>query len=182
MPFAEKINRIELGDDFNLSALYTGLHAGTHCDAPRHFIEDGKAIGDMSLEAFIGPCKVITIGGVNMVTGDHIDCLVPEGCERVLFRTKGGFIHESAAAELSHMGVKLVGIDSLSIDSDHFEGYPSHKILLNNNVAVLEGLDLTNAPDGDYFLFAPPVNTGECEAAPARAVLISGYIFWAGNR
>lgn len=179
VPVAEKISRMELGDECNLTAMYACLHNGTHCDAPLHFIEDGLSIKDLDLSVFVGPCTVIEAGSV--ITGEIIDKYLPTGCERVLFKTHGGFIHESAADELALRGVKLVGIDSCSIDPQGDFEPLAHRAMLGAGMAVLEGLDLSKAQPGEYFLIAPPVNTGELEAAPVRAVLISGYIFWGGK-
>lgn len=179
VPVAEKISRMELGDDCNLTAMYACLHNGTHCDAPLHFIEDGVSIKDLDLSVFMGPCTVIEAGSV--ITGEIIDKYLPKGCERVLFKTQGGFIHESAAGELALRGVKLVGIDSCSIDPQGDFEPLAHRAMLGAGIAVLEGLNLSGVEPGEYFLIAPPVNTGELEAAPVRAVLISGYIFWSGK-
>lgn len=178
-PVAEKLRRLELGDECNLTAMYACLHNGTHCDAPLHFIEDGAPIKDLDLSLFIGPCTVIEAGHV--VTGEMIDKYLPEGCERVLFKTGGGFIHESAAAELALRGVRLVGIDSPSIDPQGDFEPLAHRAIMSAGITVLEGLELSGAEPGEYFLIAPPVNTGELEGAPVRALLISGYIFWGGK-
>lgn len=178
-PVAEKLSRMELGDECNLTAMYACLHNGTHCDAPLHFIEDGACIKDLDLSVFIGTCTVIEAGTV--ITGEIIDKYLPHGCERVLFKTQGGFIHESAAAELALRGVKLIGIDSFSIDPQGDFEPLAHRALLSEGVVVLEGLNLSAVQPGEYFLIAPPVNTGELEAAPVRAILISGYIFWGGK-
>lgn len=175
-PVAEKLSRMELGDECNLTAMYACLHNGTHCDAPLHFIEDGVSIKDLDISVFMGPCTVIEGGSV--ITGEIIDKYLTKDCERVLFKTQGGFIHESAAAELAIRGVKLVGIDSCSIDPQgDFEPF-SHRAILGAGIAVLEGLNLSEVQPGEYFLIAPPVNTGDLEAAPVRAVLVSDYIFW----
>lgn len=179
VPVAEKLSRMELGDECNLTAMYACLHNGTHCDAPLHFIEDGLSIKDLDLSVFMGPCTVIEAGSV--ITGEVIDKYLPKGCERVLFKTQSGFIHESAAGELALRGVKLVGIDSCSIDPQGDFEPLAHRVMLGAGIAVLEGLNLSQAQPGEYFLIAPPVNTGELEAAPVRAVLVSGYIFWGGK-
>lgn len=178
-PVAEKLSRLELGDVCNLTAMYACLHNGTHCDAPLHFIEDGASVEALPLSVFIGPCTVIEAGKV--ITGEIIDKHLPYGCERVIFKTDGGFIHESAAAELALRGVKLVGIDSFSIDPQGDYEPLAHRALMSAGTAVLEGLELSHVSPGEYFLIAPPANTGELEAAPVRAVLVSDYIFWGGK-
>lgn len=175
-PVAEKLSRLELGDECNLTAVYACLHNGTHCDAPLHFIEDGACIGDLDMSIFLGPCTVIEAGSV--ITGEIIDKYLPRGCERVLFKTGGGFIHESAASEMALRGVKLVGIDSFSIDPQGDYEPLAHRALMSAGTVILEGLNLSEAEPGEYFLAAPPVNTGALEAAPVRALLVSDYIFW----
>lgn len=179
VPKMERISRLDTGDECNLSALYACLHAGTHADAPRHFIENGEDIASLPLAPFIGPCRVIEIPGV--VTGADIDRLFPKDCTRVLIKTGGeGYLHKSAADEIAIRAPLLLGIDSLSIGSPE-EPRSAHRALLGAGVGVLEGLELSCVSPGDYFLFAPPVKIGSADGAPARAVLISGYIFWGGK-
>lgn len=180
-PRLHVVSRIANGDECNLSALYACLHTGTHADAPMHFIEGGKSISEMPLECFIGPCTVLEIEP-GPVTGEQIDALVKPGCERVLFKSGGGaYFLESAGDELAMLGVRLVGTDAQSVGCPGNQARP-HRALLQENIAVLEGLCLEAAPPGDYFLIAPPVKIVGRDGAPVRAVLASDYIFWGGGR
>lgn len=98
-PRLHVVSRIANGDECNLSALYACLHAGTHADAPMHFVDGGLSISEMPLDCYIGPCTVVEIGP-GPVTGEQIDALVKPGCERVLFKSGGGaYFLESAGDE-----------------------------------------------------------------------------------
>lgn len=180
-PRLHVLSRIANGDACNLSALYACLHTGTHADAPMHFIEGGKSISEVPLECFIGPCTVLEIGP-GPVTGEQIDALVKPGCERVLFKSGGSaYFLESAGDELAMLGVRLIGTDAQSVGCPGNQARP-HRALLQENIAVLEGLYLEEAAPGDYFLIAPSVKIAGRDGAPARAVLVSDYIFWGGGR
>lgn len=180
-PRLHVLSRISNGDACNLSALYACLHTGTHADAPMHFIEGGKSISEVPLECFIGPCTVLEIGP-GPVTGEQIDALVKPGCERVLFKSGGSaYFLESSGDELAMLGVRLIGTDAQSVGCPGNQARP-HRALLQENIAVLEGLYLEEAAPGDYFLIAPPVKIAGRDGAPVRAVLVSDYIFWGGGR
>ena len=106
----------------------------------------------------------------------------PRNTKRILIKSKGkAFLHETAATELSYLGYYLVGTDAQSIETEE-SGGRTHKALLMDNVAILEGLDLSKVSEGDYFLVAPPLKIDGAEAAPCRALLISDYIFWSSNK
>jgi len=176
-PKSEQVCSIDKGDVCNLTSVSAGAHTGTHIDAPLHFIQGGETIENLPLEAFIGPCKVIKVPS-GVITGDYVDRFFPKSCQRLLI--KGGsraFFMDSAAEEAIQRGLLLIGTDALSVGSKGNEAAP-HKAFLQAGVAILEGLDLSEVEPGEYFLFAPPVAYDGIEAAPARAVLISDYIFW----
>jgi len=176
-PRVDIIRRIADGSECNLAALYTGLHCGTHVDAPLHFIDKGMPIDMLPLDAFIGECTVISVPS-GPLTGEYVDKYFPRSKERILIKGRGrAYFHESAATELSLAGVKLVGTDSLSVGTKG-QQTAVHKAFLREAVALLEGLNLEEVEDGDYFLIAPPLKIGGVEASPVRALLISDYIFW----
>ena len=169
-PKLEKLMRFDAGDGCNLSALYSCLHAGTHLDAPFHFIDEGAAIDELPLDAFIGECTVISVEGI--ITGADIDKILPKNCLRLLIRGKGAaFLSQSAAFALATEGVILVGTDAQSIATEG-DLDSTHRELLLGGVAILEGLDLSQVSNGKYFLFAPPVKIAHADGAPTRAVLI----------
>lgn len=176
-PESEVLSSISEGSACNLTMLHACVHTGTHVDAPAHFVENGKTIEDLALEPYIGPCTVIEVKG-GVITGEHVDEFFPKKCERLLIKGNGrAFFMDSSAQELAERGLVLIGTDSLSVGSKGNQVGP-HRAFLQNNVAVLEGLDLSEVKPGNYFLFAPPVNLDGLEGAPARAVLIDDYIFW----
>ncbi len=177
----QMVKKIKNGDDYNLSCIMTGLHNGTHIDAPLHFFDDGDSIDSLDLETFVGPCTVIETPA-GLLTGADVEKLFPRVCDRVLLKGKGRtFIHPSAASEIAFRGCKLLGIDSLSIEKTDSDG-SAHRFLLGEGVALLEGLDLSEAREGEYFLAAQPVLIEGAEAAMCRAVLIKDHIFWSGSR
>ena len=168
-------------DGYNLGLLTTGVHAGTHVDAPLHFFDDGLSVDRLDLDAFVGPCTVINTP-VGLLTGADVDRLFPRVCERVLLKGNGKtLLHPSAASELAYRGCKLIGIDAPTVESPDSQG-ASHRFLLGENIAILENLNLADVREGDYFLLAQPVIIEGAEAAPCRACLIKGHIFWSGSR
>jgi arylformamidase len=174
------------GDSSNVSFLHFGAHTGTHVDAPAHFIAGARKIDALSLEALIGPARVIRVPDEVM----KIDLEFLAGCdldrvERVLFHTRNSgfwsegfrkdFTHLSpeAAEKLIDLGVKLVGIDYLSIEKFHSGHHRTHLTLLSKNVIIVEGLNLSDVAAGDYELICLPLKIGEGagDGSPARAVL-----------
>ncbi len=161
-----------------------GAHTGTHIDAPAHFIKGGKAIDQFDLGIFYGECVVIDLSGVE----DAISKEDLEGHEidggRVLLKTSnsllsatGDFYSEfvylsvEAAVYLADRGVKLVGIDYLSIERGQ-PGHPTHKALLVKDIPIVEGLRLAHVEQGSYTLSCFPLGFVGTEAAPCRAVLM----------
>ena len=179
--YLQKVKSVKDSDGYNLSKLTTGLHNGTHVDAPLHFFDDGDSVDLLDLDRFIGPCTVIETPA-GMLTGADVDKLFPRTCERVILKGKGRtFLHPSAASEIAFRGCKLLGIDSISIEKVGSDG-SSHRALLGENVAILEGLNLEDVREGEYFISAQPVLIEGAEAAFCRAVLIKDHIFWSGSR
>ena len=177
----QAIKAIRRGDDYNLNCLVTGLHNGTHIDAPLHFFDDGDSVDCLDPEIFIGPCTVIETPA-GLLTGADVEKLFPRICDRVLLKGKGRtFLHPSAASEIAFRGCKLLGTDAQSIEKTDSDG-SAHRFLLGEGVVLLEGLDLSEAREGDYFLTAQPLLIGGAEAAMCRALLIKDHIFWSGSR
>lgn len=169
-----RIKSISDGDDCNLSAVYMGAHNGTHLDAPLHFIDDAMSVDEISLKNLIGPCTVINMSP-GFITGEVVEKNFPK-VDRILIHGKGkAFLHKTGAEILVDNGVLLVGTDANSIEPSEAEG-AAHNTLLENGVPILENIDLTDIPSGEYFLFAVPIKIKDCEAAPVRAVLIKGPI------
>jgi arylformamidase len=147
-------------------------HCGTHADAPGHVFADGKGIGDAPLAAYIGMAKVIALPGVGEVGADALPrkCL---GVPRVLFRSGGrASLSPLAAIRLAEQGAMLVGTDAASIDPEDAEDLPAHRALLSRGVALIEDLDLSAVPEGEYRLVALPLRFQDLDASPVRAILI----------
>lgn len=165
------------GDGCNMARLTTTLHCGTHADAPLHFIPGGKTINNIPLECFVGECRVVEVD-TDRITGDYVDKFFPKHTERILIKSGGkAYFDKTGAEELVYIGCKLIGTDSMSVGSAHDQSGP-HRALLGEDVAVLENLDLTDVAPGKYFLAAFPIKIAGVEAAPVRAVLFDGYVFW----
>jgi len=169
-----------------VTSLSMGLHTGTHLDAPRHFLPDGKTLDAYPLDRFTGPVRVCAIHGADSIRLDDVRGFDLSGVERVLFRTcnsnlweesgfQSGFIglDPDAASYLAASGVKLVGIDYLSIQAFGVDNNV-HTILLENDVLILEGLNLSGVEDGDYMLCCCPLFIPGVEASPVRAILMQG--------
>lgn len=170
VPRRDRIRRIDMGDDCNLSGFYTCCHSATHLDAPSHYIDAGETIEQMNLDRCIGPCSVVDVLGI--VTGADIDLLMPIVEKRVLFRGEGtSYLSQSAAFALADAGILLVGTDAQSIAPPQDEEGP-HVELLSAGIPILEGLNLTGIRAGRYRLIALPLLLGGAEASPVRAVLI----------
>jgi len=178
--------KIEQGDLVNLTELSMSIHTGTHIDAPLHFLPQGKSIDSLNLDVFVGEAQVVAIPQeVDLITVEILRKLPKINASRVLFKTRNSqfwgtrdfqrdyvALEASAAQWLVDQGVQLVGIDYLSI-APFNDPVPTHKILLSNNVVIIESLDLRSVEPGLYTLICLPLKLMGREAAPARAILIS---------
>jgi arylformamidase len=177
------------GDAANVSLLHFGAHSGTHVDAPAHFIEGGAKVESLPLESLVGEARVVEVpDDVNVIDENFIVVNSLENCRRILFKTRNsGFWHRpesafredytyldpSAAAKLVDSGIKLVGIDYLSVEEFASQKHETHHTLLSKGVVILEGLDLGAVPAGQYELICLPLKIagGSGDGAPARAIL-----------
>ena len=171
-----RVMSLASGDIANVSQMELGVHTGTHVDAPLHFVDGAAAVEKLDLEALVGPARVVEVPG----PGDIGPEAVPEGADRVLFKTRNsaawaeeGFYEDSAsispeaASRLVQVGVRLVGIDYLSVG-----GVETHEILLRAGMVGVEGLDLREIEPGEYTLVCLPLKLEGSDGAPARAILI----------
>jgi arylformamidase len=177
------------GDSANVSVVNFGAHTGTHVDAPAHFIEGASKIESLPLEKLIGEAVVVEVP-VDIVEIGHefVTEHVPPTAERVLFKTRNSafwnepephfhtdFTHLNlqGAQKLRDQGVKLVGIDYLSIEKFKSPGHPTHLALLEQGIVIVEGLNLSDVPAGRYELICLPMRLRSelGDGAPARAVL-----------
>ena len=166
-PKFERVASIET-DICNLTNISLSVHNGTHIDAPRHFIANGKSVNELDLCIFYGECTVVEFSGI--VSESHMEKILTACHKRLLF--KGEIeLTEKAATKLANSHVKLIGTESQSIAS--FEApVPVHVILLEKEIIPLEGLNLSHVKPGEYILSAFPLNMHETEGSPVRAVLI----------
>ena len=175
--------RMSRGEPNNSSSIHTSVHAGTHVDAPFHFVPDGATIEKLPLDIFIGPARVCAVDAANRITASDVGRLDLAGEKRVLFKTRNssllhkpdydpGFVAFSAdgAKALADLGVQLVGLDYLSV-APADEQVPVHRAFLDRGVVLLEGVDLSEVPPGRYELICPPVKIAASDGAPCRAVL-----------
>jgi arylformamidase len=187
-PLCEWETRMDLGDESDASRWTISAHQGTHVDAPSHFIPGAAGIADVPLELLSGPTAVVDVPGDEPISAAHVNRLVPPGTERVLFRTSnstGGRLYREfdpgyvavsapAAIELVNAGVRVVGIDYLSVECFGQPDFPAHHVLLGAGIPVIEGLDLSAAQTGQYAMTCLPIRLTAAEAAPARVVLGRG--------
>jgi arylformamidase len=184
-PFSlEAVKRIAKGDSSNVSSLHMSAHAGTHVDAPRHFFDNGLGVDALPLEMLIGRARVIEVTsrrgiGANELTGADLSEEV-----RVLIKTHNSKlwgspefhrdyvgVTEAGAKHLVDHGIKLVGVDYLSVEEFKKPGAPAHRVLLGGGTIVIEGLNLRDVEPGVYEMFCLPLRVVGADGAPARVVL-----------
>lgn len=178
---------IAKGAGANVSHVDFGSHTGTHVDAPRHFVDDGAGVDQIPLDVLIGPATVVSFGDdVRAVTRADLERLELSGVERLLLHTRNSgyltqdpnfhpdytYLAPDGAEYLVSLGVKLVGIDYLSIEQFHSGHHRTHLTLLSAGIVIVEGLNLDGVANGRYELCCLPLRLVGCDGAPARAVLI----------
>ena len=176
------------GDPANVSVIHFGAHSGTHVDAPAHFIAGAGHVDSLPLETLIGRAQVVEVPQtIDTITAEFITSYCNTGETRYLFKTRNSIFWEngsdfrsdytsldaSAARELVRLGVKLVGIDYLSIEKFGAETYETHHTLLSEAIVIIEGLNLSQISAGVYELICLPLRIagGSGDGAPARVVL-----------
>ena len=178
--------QIKNGDAANLSAISLGSHSGTHVDAPHHFVDGQQTVDSLPLDALIGPVKVLDLVTVaQAIKRADLEAAGCQDAERVLFKTsnsslwsRNGFEREyvylgdDGADYLVQQGVKLAGIDYLSIEQFRSATHYVHGKLLRAGIVILEGVDLGHVDAGDYQLACLPLKIRGGDGAPARTVLI----------
>lgn len=178
---------IAAGAGANVSSVSFGSHTGTHVDAERHFFNDGKGVDQIPLETLMGPAILLTFGPDTMsVTRSDLEGCGLEGVERVLLRTRNSgyltqdpefhrdytYLAPDGAEYLVEIGVRLVGVDYLSVEQFHSGHHLTHRTLLGAHVVIVEGLNLADVPAGPYNFYCLPIKLAGCDGAPARAVLV----------
>ena len=177
------------GDAANVSLINFGLHSGTHVDAPAHFIEGGEKVDSLSLESLVGEAEVVEVADhIGVIDEAFVAANCISGSQRILFKTRNsafwddaqpGFredyvsIDPAAAHWLVESGIKLVGIDYLSVEKFKSDSFQTHLAFLSRGVVIIEGLDLRIVPSGRYELICLPLKVagGSGDGAPARVIL-----------
>lgn len=176
---------ISQGAGANVSSIAFGSHTGTHVDAVKHFIDDGQTVDEISIDRLIGPAILLAFPDDLMaVTAADLEKQYMGSHTRVLLRTRNssflagpGFVKDytylapDGAEYLVSRGVDLVGIDYLSIEQFHSGHHHTHLTLLRQGVIIVEGLDLSQPPPGEYTLTCLPLRLAGLDGSPARAVL-----------
>src|SRR5262245_56095001 len=180
----EAIKRIARGDSSNVSSLHMSLHGGTHVDAPRHFFDDGPGTDALPLDMLLGRTRVIEVRTRKGVGPDELGAIDLSEDVRVLIKTANsrlwgspefhqGYVGvtEAGARYLVDHGIKLVGVDYLSVEEFKKPGAPAHHVLLGGGTIVIEGLNLRDVAPGIYEMFCLPISIVGSDGAPARVVL-----------
>lgn len=184
-PFrSEFTHRISEGEPYNVTRLSMGAHSGTHVDAPYHFLADGATVDQLPLEILIGKARVIAMSALERIDRSDLEQVDLRDDIRVLFKTRMSgqlrqpvfqqnfvYLTPEAASYLAKVGIKLVGIDYLSIERFGSRDFEAHHALLGAGVVIIEGLDLSAVEPGEYDLTCLPLRLVGAEGAPARVIL-----------
>lgn len=168
----------------NISQITTCVHAGTHIDAPLHFMTDGKDISELPLSQLCGPAVVVEVAEPRDVAVEDLEAGDIEPGERVLLKTVNQALWDEPEFTRDFFGISgdaamwlvdreapVVGVDYLSVDSYHNTEKPAHYALLGNGVVLIEGLDLSAVAPGRYDMIALPLKIAGSEGSPARVIL-----------
>ncbi len=178
---------IAAGAGANVSAIRFGSHSGTHVDAARHFFKDGQPVDLIPLEKLVGPALLVRLSDDVRAIGEAELRQFDLGKhKRILLATRNSalltkndfaadytYLAPDGAAYLVQKGFELVGIDYLSIEQFHSGHHRTHRTLLERSVVIVEGLDLSVPPPGEYQLICLPLRLEGCDGAPARAILVA---------
>ncbi|MHC5110615.1 MAG: cyclase family protein [Planctomycetota bacterium] len=183
-PAREVLCDMKQGDNLTLSTLRATVHLGAHVDAPSHYGADAPSIESCAIDLYIGKCQVISVNVARGVRVSMTDISCPVEAPRVLIRTSSypdpsKFNEDFAALDpelvdaMAARGVRLIGIDTPSVDLFSSQDLPSHQAFLRNDMAILEGIVLADVEDGVYELVALPLKLEGFDASPVRAILRS---------
>ncbi len=179
------VKRIAEGGSSNVSELIMGTHTATHVDAPRHFFDDQPGVDALPLDLLIGRARVIEVPIRGGIGREHLAAAGLREDLRVLLRTPNSalwnssagfykdftYLAEDGARYLVEQGVKVVGIDYLSVEQFKKPGAPAHHALLGSGVIIIEGLNLSDAEAGQYEMYCLPLRIAGADGSPARVVL-----------
>jgi arylformamidase len=183
----ERVSSIADGANANVSTLHCGVHVGTHVDAPLHFIDGARSVETLPLKVLTGRAYVVDLRKAEVLDAATLEASdIPPRTRRILFKTRNSAlwarkepefrkdfvaVDASGAEWLVRKGVQLVGVDYLSV-APFGDSKPTHRILLEAGVVVVEGLNLSEVSQGRYTLYCLPLKLVGSDGAPARAILI----------
>lgn len=180
----EAVKRLAHGDSSNVSSVHMSVHAGTHVDAPRHMLDGGYAAEDLPLDLLCGRVRVIEVTTRRGITAEDLAEFDLTEDVRLLIKTHNSRlwgspefhadyigVTEPAAKLLVDRGVKVLGVDYLSVEEYKKSGKPAHHALLGAGTIVIEGLNLRDVEPGTYEMFCLPLALVGADGAPARVVL-----------
>ena len=181
----KRVKNIEQGDTVNLSLISMGTHSGTHIDAPIHFLKQGQGVDNIPIDTLVGRARVIEIRDPESIKPEELVGHRIRRGERILFKTRNSshvwqkdefvedfvFVADAAADLLVDSGVRLIGVDYLSVGSFKHGGSYAHKTLLSGGIWTIEGLNLSKLTPGKYDLICLPLRIVAGDGAPARAIL-----------
>lgn len=184
----ERVSEIGDGSAFNVSRFEMSAHSGTHVDAPNHILDgDALTVDELDLKTLTGRVYVLHLPDVDMITASVLEnAEIPPRTRRVLFKTRNSnswaeqasvfdqdfvAVSKDAAQYLVDKGVKLVGVDYLSV-APYDDTISTHEILLGAGIIIVEGLDLSQVSQGRYTLHCLPLKLAGSDGAPARAILV----------
>lgn len=180
--------RIADGAEANVSKVSCGVHVGTHVDAPRHFVEGGAGVEALDLDTMVGPATLAEFPGVDTIDVEDLERMeLRDGVERLLLKTSNSdlwrrgvrdfvknyvAISPDAAQWVVDRGIRLIGVDYLSVQLFSDPEPTTHRVLLGNGVVVVEGLNFSRVAAGTYQLICLPWKLAGADGAPARVVLV----------
>jgi arylformamidase len=180
----EFTHRMDAGEPYNVARITLGAHSGTHVDAPYHFVAGGATVDQLPLEILMGKARVVELGVRERIERADLEALDLKEDIRVLIKTRMSgqlrtpayqedfvYLTPDAATYLAQAGIKLVGIDYLSIERFGSKDFAAHRALLDAGVVIVEGLDLSEVEPGEYEMTCLPLKVAGADGAPARVVL-----------
>jgi arylformamidase len=184
----QRVSKMEEGEVCNITRMNISAHTGTHVDAPYHFLAKGKTVETLDLKTLTGRAYVVEMpNNLNVITAADVEAAnIPPRTKRVLFKTRNSSywtknhtvfntnfvaLSADAAKYMVERGVKLIGVDYLSV-APYEDTIPTHQILLKAGVIIVEGLDLSKISQGRYTFYCLPLKIAKADGAPARAMLI----------
>jgi len=180
--FVDWTMRRSTGDTVNVTKLTLSPHTGTHADAFFHCSDEGQGMGEMALDPYLGPARVLDAPGDGPIDVERLGKLNWRGASRLLFKTRQSRVDSPYAVPFAHLtaeavavlgpaNIVLIGLDTPSMDHFHSKTLDAHHALMKHGIANLENLDLTDVPPGDYELIALPLKLMGVDGSPVRAVL-----------